>query len=84
MLLSWILITTDYLDLLVVGESVTETGNGVFLYHNDGTGKLWAVLNILPETLRSGRDILTFDYNDDGDIDVVDNRDGWKYSSTSK
>jgi hypothetical protein len=60
-----------FLDLLVVGESVKEAGNGVFLYHNDGTGKLWVVSNILPETLKSGRDILTFDYNDDGDIDVV-------------
>ncbi|HJX72446.1 MAG TPA: FG-GAP-like repeat-containing protein, partial [Bacteroidales bacterium] len=60
-----------FLDLLVVGESVTEAGNGVFLYHNDGTGKFWVVLNILPEDLRSGRDILTFDYNSDGDIDVA-------------
>lgn len=60
-----------FLDLLVVGESNTEGGNGVFLYHNDGTGKFWVVLNILPEDLTSGRDILTFDYNDDGDTDVA-------------
>ncbi|MCK5134959.1 MAG: VCBS repeat-containing protein [Bacteroidales bacterium] len=60
-----------FLDLLVVGESNTEGGDGVFLYHNDGTGKLWVVTGILPEDLTSGRDILTFDYNDDGDMDVA-------------
>ncbi|MBE9509753.1 MAG: VCBS repeat-containing protein [Bacteroidetes bacterium] len=60
-----------FLDLLVVGASNTEGDNGVFLYHNDGTGKFWVVLNILPEDLISGRDILTFDYNDDGDTDVA-------------
>jgi len=60
-----------FLDLLVVGESDTEGDNGVFLYHNDGTGKFWIALNILPGDLKSGRDILTFDYNDDGDTDVA-------------
>jgi len=60
-----------FLDLLVVGASNTEGGDGVFLYHNDGTGKFWVVLNILPEDLTSGRKILTFDYNDDGDTDVA-------------
>ncbi len=60
-----------FLDLLVVGESNTEGENGVFLYHNDKTGKLWIVSNILPEDLISGREILTFDYNDDGDTDVA-------------
>ncbi|MCD4769436.1 MAG: FG-GAP-like repeat-containing protein, partial [Bacteroidales bacterium] len=60
-----------FLDLLVVGASDTEGGNGVFLYHNDGTGKFWVELNIMPEDLTDGRDILTFDYNDDGDSDIV-------------
>lgn len=60
-----------FLDLLVVGASNTEGENGVFLYHNDGTGKFWVTLNILPEDLTSGRKILTFDYNDDGDTDVA-------------
>ncbi|KPK87315.1 MAG: hypothetical protein AMS27_02750 [Bacteroides sp. SM23_62_1] len=60
-----------YLDLLVAGESIAENGNGVYLYHNDGSGKLWVALNILPEDLLSGRDILTFDYNDDGDLDLI-------------
>ena len=60
-----------FLDLLVVGASNTEGDKGVFLYHNDGTGKFWVVLNILPEDLTSGREILSFDYNDDGDTDVA-------------
>jgi tetratricopeptide (TPR) repeat protein len=60
-----------YLDLLVVGASDSAGGNGVFLYHNDGSGKLWLVSNILPKDLTSGLDILTLDYNDDGDTDVA-------------
>jgi len=60
-----------FLDLLVVGESETEGDNGAFLYHNDGTGKFWIAPGILPEDLTSGRDILPFDYNDDGDMDVA-------------
>lgn len=60
-----------YLDLFVVGKSNTEDGNGVFLYHNDKTGTYYAVKNILPEGLKSGKGILTFDYNEDGDLDVV-------------
>jgi len=60
-----------FLDLLVTGESEKESDDGVFLYHNDGTGKLWVTEGILPEDLKSGSDILTFDYNDDGDIDVA-------------
>ena len=60
-----------FLDLLVVGASNTEGGDGVFLYHNDGTGKFWVTRGILPKDLTSGKDILTFDYNDDGDTDVV-------------
>ena len=60
-----------YLDLLVVGEPGTENGKAAFLYHNDGEGKLWPADNILPPDMESGREILTFDYNDDGDLDIV-------------
>ncbi|MBT6006891.1 MAG: tetratricopeptide repeat protein, partial [Prolixibacteraceae bacterium] len=60
-----------YLDLFVVGQSNTENGNGVFLYHNDKRGTYFVVENILPEDLKSGKEILTFDYNEDGDLDVV-------------
>jgi len=60
-----------YLDLLVVGTSDSAGGNGVFLYHNDGTGKFWLASDNLPENLTSGRNILTFDYNEDGDTDIA-------------
>ncbi len=60
-----------FLDLLVVGESRNRPGSGVSLYHNDGTGKFYIVLDILPEDLISGRLIQTMDYNDDGDTDVL-------------
>ena len=60
-----------FLDLLVVGEPDKEGNNGVSLYHNDGAGKFFIVLNILPEDLSSGRQIQTMDFNEDGDTDVL-------------
>jgi hypothetical protein len=60
-----------YLDLLVAGEAVDGTRAGVLLYHNDGSGKLWPAPGILPEDLFTGSSIETFDYNDDGDLDLV-------------
>jgi len=60
-----------FLDLLVVGEPDKEGKNGVTLYHNDGTGKFWIVMNILPPDLTSGKQIQTMDYNDDGDTDIL-------------
>ena len=59
-----------YLDLLVVGESTQNDGEGVYLYHSDGSGKLWLSPGILPDDLKSGSHITTFDYNDDGDLDL--------------
>ena len=44
---------------------------GVFLYHNDGKGNFTDVSQLLPEELKSGRQIAIFDYNDDGDLDIV-------------
>jgi len=60
-----------YLDLFVVGKSNTENGDGVFLFHNDKKGNYFVVKNILPADLKSGKEILTLDYNEDGDLDVV-------------
>lgn len=60
-----------YLDLLVVGESAEEGGLGVALYHNDGLGIFWNTPGLLPADLTSGSRILTFDYNDDGDLDLA-------------
>jgi len=60
-----------FLDLLVAGESVRAGEKGVFLYHADGNGKFWHSPGILPEDLSSGNGITTFDYNDDGDVDLA-------------
>jgi hypothetical protein len=58
-------------DLIIAGEAVEKNGRGVFLYHNDGKGNFEDVSRILPEEPRSGRQIAIFDYNDDGDLDLV-------------
>jgi Tfp pilus assembly protein PilF len=59
-----------FLDLLIAGKSAEKTGRGVFLFHNDGTGKFSDVSSILPESLSSGRRIALADYNEDGDVDI--------------
>ena len=59
-----------FLDLLVVGESIQQGGKGVFLFHNDGSGKFEDVSHLLPEDLLSGRQIVIADYNEDGDLDI--------------
>lgn len=59
-----------FLDLLIAGESEVK-GRGLFLYHNDGKGNFTDVSDLLPEEPKSGRQIAVFDYNDDGDLDVV-------------
>ena len=60
-----------FLDIIIVGESKQKEGRGLFLYHNEGNGKFKNVSNLLPEAPKSGRQITLFDYNDDGDLDVV-------------
>ncbi len=58
-------------DLIIAGESEEKGGRGLFLYHNDGKGNFEDVSRLLPEEPKSGRQIGLFDYNDDGDLDVV-------------
>ncbi len=60
-----------FLDLLVAGESTETGGRGLFLFHNDGKSNFTDVSNLLPEELKSGRQVAVFDYNDDGDLDIV-------------
>jgi len=60
-----------FLDIIVAGESVQNGGRGLFLYHNEGSGKFTDVSNLLPEEPKSGRQISLFDYNGDGDLDMV-------------
>jgi hypothetical protein len=60
-----------FLDLIVAGESEAKSGRGLFLYHNDGKSNFSDASNLLPDEPKSGRQIAVFDYNDDGDPDVV-------------
>ncbi|QIA07707.1 CRTAC1 family protein [Draconibacterium halophilum] len=60
-----------YLDLILAGTPVNEGERGVFLYHNDAPGKFSDVSNLLPENVLSASQIDLFDYNEDGDIDVL-------------
>jgi cytochrome c-type biogenesis protein CcmH/NrfG len=59
------------LDLLFAGEPLEAGGRGIYLYHNDGKSGFEDVSRLLPEESISGRQISIFDYNDDGDLDVV-------------
>jgi len=60
-----------YLDLLVAGESSDKSGRGLLLFHNDGKGKFTNTSDILPPEILSGSKLAVFDFNDDGDPDVL-------------
>ena len=60
-----------YLDLLVVGIPEEKNGKGIFLYHNNGKGEYEDKSGLLPPEIKEGRQIAWFDYNDDGDIDLL-------------
>ncbi len=60
-----------FLDIIISGESKQSGGRGLFLYHNDGSGKFTDVSDLLPEYPKAGRKISIFDYNEDGDLDVI-------------
>jgi tetratricopeptide (TPR) repeat protein len=60
-----------FLDLIMGGKSGTRDGRGLFLYHNDGKGNFKNVSDLLPEEPKSASELKVFDYNDDGDLDVV-------------
>lgn len=60
-----------YLDLIIAGESTEKDGRGLLLYHNDGKGNFTDASALLPPDIKSGRQITLFDYNDDGDIDML-------------
>ncbi|MBI5008917.1 MAG: VCBS repeat-containing protein, partial [Bacteroidia bacterium] len=59
------------LDILLVGEPVSEGAKGLFLFHNNGIDSFNDVSHLLPAEINSARRISVFDYNDDGDIDLV-------------
>jgi len=58
-------------DLIVAGESEPKGGRGIFLFHNDGKGAFSDVSRLLPDELKAGRQITLFDYNEDGDLDIL-------------
>ena len=60
-----------FLDIVIAGESKEKGGNGILLYHNEGNGKFTDVSKLLPEKPNSGSQISLFDYNDDGDLDML-------------
>jgi tetratricopeptide (TPR) repeat protein len=60
-----------YLDLIMGGLSAGKDGRGLFLYHNDGKGNFRDVSDMLPEEPKTANRLKIFDYNDDGDLDVV-------------
>jgi tetratricopeptide (TPR) repeat protein len=59
-----------HLDLFVVGSPLNESGRGSHLFHNDGAGRFEEMSQLLPETMTSGSQVATADYNEDGDIDL--------------
>ncbi|RMD89666.1 MAG: tetratricopeptide repeat protein, partial [Calditrichaeota bacterium] len=61
------------LDLLVVGKSKenARAGRGIRIFHNEGDGKFKDTTNLLPDNLTSGFRLSVFDYNEDGDLDLL-------------
>ena len=59
-----------WLDLLVAGEA-QGGGRSVLLFRNGAPGRFDAVSSLLPEDLGSARRVAVFDYDEDGDLDLV-------------
>ncbi len=60
-----------FLDLLIAGESSEKGARGLFLLRNTGDGGFTDASSKLPETAKTGKQICIFDYNDDGDLDIL-------------
>jgi tetratricopeptide (TPR) repeat protein len=60
-----------YLDLIITGEPEASDGRSLLLFRNDGKGKFENASDLLPEEPKSGRKLTIFDYNDDGDPDIL-------------
>jgi Tfp pilus assembly protein PilF len=61
-----------YLDLVISAAPKYENTSfpGLFLFHNDGTGIFKDVSHLLPGNLPPIHQIVTADYNEDGDLDL--------------
>lgn len=60
-----------HLDILIAGESTSEGQKGLFLYHNADRENFVDVSSLLPDNVKSGRQVTLFDYNNDGDTDAL-------------
>jgi hypothetical protein len=60
-----------FLDIIVTGETAKKTGRSLFLFHNEGDGSFKEVSSLLPENSSGGKQITLFDYNQDGDLDIL-------------
>mgnify|MGYP005846075043 CR=1 FL=1 len=60
-----------FIDLLAAGEPKEKDGKGIMLFHNDGKASFEDATSILPDNIKSARQIAVFDYNDDGDMDIA-------------
>ena len=59
------------LDIFMAGEAIEAGGRGLFLFHNNGIDSFTDVSHLLPAEINAGRQIAVFDYNDDGDLDII-------------
>lgn len=60
-----------YMDIVFATTTETEGDKGLYLYHNDAPGEFSDVSQLLPDNLPSIHQIDMFDYNEDGDIDLL-------------
>ncbi len=59
------------LDIIMCGTPEKEGAKGIYLFHNNGVDGFTDVTRLLPDNVRSADQIVTFDYNDDGDLDLL-------------
>ena len=59
------------LDIIIAGKPKKNEDRGVYLFHNEGNGKFTDTSHLLPNTAKSGKQITVFDYNKDGDLDLI-------------
>ena len=60
-----------YLDILLAGIPGKDDSRGLYLYHNSAEGTFKDVSHLLPDHPVSVSQIAVFDYNEDGDMDLL-------------
>ena len=59
------------LDIFMAGESKESGERGLFLFHNNGIDGFTDVSELLPAEVKTARQLAVFDYNIDGDLDII-------------